>query len=99
MNSALYFGLLMIVLAGSFAGLQTQLRKVQLAQSRIESKLNTVLSELGVMPTPASDPRMARIMELAQQGKKIQAIKEYREITGTGLKEAKDAVEALHPPM
>ncbi|MET8150563.1 ribosomal protein L7/L12 [Actinoplanes sp. NPDC049668] len=26
-------------------------------------------------------------------GRKIQAIKEYREATGTGLKEAKDAVE------
>lgn len=35
------------------------------------------------------------ILSLMQQGQKIQAIKLYREHTGTGLKEAKEAVEAL----
>ena len=30
-----------------------------------------------------------------EQGKKIQAIKVYRELTGVGLKEAKDAVERM----
>ncbi|MFD1273494.1 ribosomal protein L7/L12 [Streptomyces kaempferi] len=32
---------------------------------------------------------------LVRDGKKIQAIKEYREFTGVGLKEAKDAVERM----
>ncbi len=32
---------------------------------------------------------------LIQSGQKIEAIKQYRERTGSGLKEAKDAVEAL----
>jgi ribosomal protein L7/L12 len=40
----------------------------------------------------ASDPRL---IELLQTGKKINAIKLYRELTGTGLAEAKDAVERL----
>jgi ribosomal protein L7/L12 len=37
----------------------------------------------------------AEIVSLLGQGRKIQAVKLYRERTGVGLKEAKDAVEAL----
>lgn len=35
------------------------------------------------------------IVDLLRRGQKIQAIKIYRDRTGAGLKEAKDAVEAL----
>src|SRR3989304_1332236 len=35
------------------------------------------------------------VMELVQEGKKIEAIKRYRELTGLGLKESKDAIEML----
>lgn len=38
---------------------------------------------------------MDEIRSLATAGKKIEAIKLYRGLTGMGLKEAKDAVEAL----
>lgn len=38
---------------------------------------------------------MTEVRELVAQGNKIQAIKAYREHTGLGLKEAKDAVEGL----
>ena len=41
---------------------------------------------------PAADPRL---LELVQAGKKIEAIKLYRELTGVGLKEAKDAVDGI----
>lgn len=37
----------------------------------------------------------AALRELLRGGQKIEAIKRYRERTGAGLKEAKDAVEAL----
>lgn len=37
----------------------------------------------------------ARIFSLLQQGEKIEAIKLYRSIQQTGLKEAKEAVERL----
>jgi ribosomal protein L7/L12 len=37
----------------------------------------------------------SEVAELVSQGHKIEAIKLYRERTGTGLKEAKDAVEAV----
>lgn len=36
-----------------------------------------------------------QIVESLKQGNKIQAIKDYREATGAGLKESKDAIEAL----
>ncbi len=58
---------------------------------------------LPVLPDaePASDVGVdlsandARALELTCAGKKIEAIKLYRESHGVGLKEAKDAVEAL----
>ena len=40
----------------------------------------------------SEDPRL---VELIQSGKEIQAIKLYRELTGVGLAEAKDAVDEL----
>jgi len=36
------------------------------------------------------------VCDMAQSGNKIEAIKLYRQTTGAGLKEAKDAVEALN---
>ena len=44
---------------------------------------------------PASEGSLAEVHSLALQGKKIEAIKRYRELTGVGLKEAKDYVDAL----
>ncbi|WKX74234.1 ribosomal protein L7/L12 [Streptomyces sp. XD-27] len=41
------------------------------------------------------DPELGRVAELARNGKKVQAIKVYREVTGAGLKEAKDAVDRM----
>lgn len=39
--------------------------------------------------------KIAEVQRLIHAGKKIEAIKEFREAFGTGLKEAKDAVEAI----
>ncbi|MEU5153566.1 ribosomal protein L7/L12 [Glycomyces sp. NPDC021274] len=66
------------------------------ALARIERKLDLVMQHLGLHDhaPPAPDP-LADVRHLARQGKKIQAIKVYREHTGVGLKEAKDAVEQL----
>ncbi len=38
----------------------------------------------------------ASVVQLARAGNLIAAIKEYREITGAGLAEAKKAVETIH---
>ena len=40
----------------------------------------------------SEDPR---VVELVQSGRQIDAIKLYRELTGVGLAEAKDAVERI----
>ncbi|MBI3866789.1 MAG: ribosomal protein L7/L12 [Planctomycetia bacterium] len=50
-------------------------------------------------PGPAVPPKAAdlekQVLDLMAADRKIAAIKVYREQTGAGLKEAKDAVEAL----
>jgi ribosomal protein L7/L12 len=50
-------------------------------------------------PTPPSarldDAAWQRMRELVRRGQKIQAIKVYRELTGEGLRDAKDAIDRL----
>ena len=60
--------------------------------ARIERKLDRIISHLGIeMDDGTRDP----VRELILQGRKIDAIKAYRERTGAGLKDAKDVVEAM----
>ncbi len=49
---------------------------------------------MGLSPSEAGG-RMGEVRSWLRQGKKIAAIKAYREATGVGLAEAKDAVESL----
>jgi hypothetical protein len=59
----------------------------------IERKLDLIMEHFDIaLPEP---PEAAGIVELMRAGKKINAIKLYRERTGVGLKEAKDFVERL----
>lgn len=62
----------------------------------VESKLDTIMTYLNLThPLPETDPRrMPEVMKLVQAGKKIQAIKVYRERTGLGLKRAKEAIDS-----
>jgi hypothetical protein len=59
---------------------------------RLERKLDLILTHLGLDLNPGVNPE---VIELMRSGKKIEAIKLYREQTGVGLKEAKDYVESL----
>jgi hypothetical protein len=52
-------------------------------------------SERQVEPSPDPDSLEGQVLALMEGGKKIEAIKLHRQQTGSGLKEAKDAVEAL----
>lgn len=60
-----------------------------------------VLMVIGLVVRRATDepiPRDitdAQIVDLARQGKRIQAIKWYRQLHDASLREAKDAVEAM----
>jgi ribosomal protein L7/L12 len=44
---------------------------------------------------PESHTLEGRVRALLREGRKIEAIKLYRDLTGTGLKDAKEAVEAI----
>jgi ribosomal protein L7/L12 len=60
--------------------------------SRLERKLDLLLRHSGVdLPATA----VAEATALMRAGKKIEAIKAYRELTGCGLAEAKAKVESL----
>ena len=73
---------------------------IQLLRSRInelEDRLNFLYRKLNIEYTnPNSDPLfLPQIQDALRHGNKIEAIKIYRELTGVGLAEAKQAVENL----
>jgi len=71
---------------------RTGSQAVDMRLQRVEKKLDAIISHLGVVMNLGVD---AQLIELVRAGKKIEAIKLYRESTGVGLKEAKDFVESL----
>jgi len=81
-------GLAMVV-AGS-RGQERRATAVRLAA--IERKLDLIMKHHGIIEPRIEEPDV--VQEL-MQGRKIQAIKIYRERTGVGLAEAKDAVEKI----
>ena len=69
-----------------------------LLQSRVrelEDRLQFLYGRLNIdYADPNSDPALApQVQEALRRGNKIEAIKIYRELTGVGLAEAKDAIE------
>ena len=69
------------------------------ALARIERKLDLVMQHLEIRDyAPTGPDPLAQVRDLARRGRKIEAIKAYRELTGVGLREAKDAVEGLDRP-
>jgi ribosomal protein L7/L12 len=60
--------------------------------AQLERKIDLILDHLGI---EHHDDFEEQLVSLLAQGQKIQAIKVYREATGSGLKDAKDAVEAI----
>ncbi|MER0480189.1 ribosomal protein L7/L12 [Streptomyces sp. Edi2] len=66
-------------------------KRQDLRLRRLERKVDLLLAHAGI--SEPEDPRMAELDALLAQGKKIQAIKVHREVTGSGLVEAKEAVE------
>lgn len=70
-------------------------RRIARADQRVrqvERKLDLMLDQFGLRE---EDTRMDKVAALVRDGKKIEAIKLYRDITGEGLKESKDAVERM----
>lgn len=77
-----------VILSIMFSTVISQLRN---EIKRTNSILEKIAKQIGV-PEPPVD---SVIKALVAEGKKIEAIKRYREITGVGLKEAKDYIDSL----
>jgi ribosomal protein L7/L12 len=74
--------------------------EVQLLRSRVhelEDRLKFLYNRLNIdYADPNSDPIYSpQIQETLRRGNKIEAIKIYRELTGLGLAEAKQAMDQL----
>lgn len=81
-----------LVLLFAVLSVQSGLTRAERRVARLERKLDLLLGHLGVRE---ETPRREEIAGLLREGKKVQAIKVYREATGAGLVEAKEAVEEL----
>lgn len=80
---------LVIVLLG------TRLNKIESKismLSRVDAKLDLLLKQSGLEYDPYKHLPPS-VVDAVQRGKKIEAIKRYREMTGVGLKEAKEFIE------
>ena len=73
---------------------RTRISELERRVARLEAQL-AALSTGGDVAPAATEGWMAEVEMLRRAGRTIHAIKLYREHTGVGLKEAKDAVEAL----
>jgi ribosomal protein L7/L12 len=72
--------------------------EMQLLRSRInelEDRLNFLYRRLNIeYADPSSNPVLSpQIQDALRRGNKIEAIKIYRELTGVGLAEAKQAID------
>lgn len=64
------------------------------ALSKLDAKLDLLLKQAGIDDDPRKNIPQG-VADALKRGEKIEAIRLYRGATGVGLKEAKDAVEAM----
>jgi ribosomal protein L7/L12 len=84
--------LLVLVLMLSLQWRLTEIERQVSRVARLDVKLDLLLKHAGVEydPYKALPPE---VINALQNGRKIQAIKLYREASGVGLKDAKDFIE------
>ena len=75
--------------------LQRQVRELEALVTLVAERAGIGGAELQAMRAEAEPGITPEITRLVQEGQHIAAIKAYRVETGAGLKEAKDAVDAL----
>ncbi|MCD9876847.1 ribosomal protein L7/L12 [Streptomyces guryensis] len=86
------FSLAILLLVFGIASIENRMSRADRRAARIERKLDLILGHLGLTE---QEPWSDEVNTLVRDGKKIQAIKVYREATGAGLREAKEAVDKL----
>ena len=63
---------------------------------RIERQVALISASLGIAyDYPVTTETPPEVIELVQSGNRVAAVKRYRDLTGVGLQEAKEAVDAL----
>ena len=75
--------------------LQTFERRTRERLERIEAQVKLISDRLGIPFDLPSSNLPIEVAGLVHEGKRIEAIKLYREMTGCSLEEARDAVAAI----
>ncbi len=90
---ALVFTVIALTIIGGMLRVSlVDIRKRVRILGRVDAKLDLLLKEAGIEFDPYKDlPR--EVVDAVQRGKKIQAIKRYRDASGAGLRVAKDFIE------
>ncbi|GGV36681.1 hypothetical protein GCM10010495_62270 [Kitasatospora herbaricolor] len=97
MDTALIVVLILVVALGLLvSGMESRLRRMDRRLTAMDRRLGLIIDHLGAHPADAGpEPALQQVAALLRDGKKIHAIKAYREITGAELREAKEAVERM----
>ncbi|MCX5055609.1 ribosomal protein L7/L12 [Streptomyces sp. NBC_00201] len=86
------FSLIALLILFGIGSIESRISRQDKRVARVEHKLDLILDHLGLRER---EPWADEVDALLRDGKKIAAIKVYREATGAGLKEAKEAVDKL----
>jgi ribosomal protein L7/L12 len=88
------FAILLIAVVAMVSAWRASIADLQRKFDRLADKLDLLLKANGIDPnSPAA--LSDRVRKAVADGRKIEAIKLYREETGLGLREAKDAVDKI----
>ncbi|MFC7303833.1 ribosomal protein L7/L12 [Streptomyces monticola] len=93
LSSAFFFVLVAALLCSGL--IERKIERADRRVARVERKLDAVMAHLGISEPDPLGTELSRVTDLLDRGRKIEAIKVYREVTGAGLKEAKDAVDRV----
>jgi len=74
---------------------ETEIMSLRSRVNELEERINFLYSKLGIAYGNNATLVDPRIIHAIRQGNKLEAIKIYRELTNTGLAEAKQAVEKI----
>jgi len=95
MSEAFLVTVVVVLACAVIVSVQTRLLALQRRLdrlSRMDGKLDAMLKHSGIRFDPL-DGLPAEALAALRQGRKIDAIKHYRQATGAGLAEAKDVIE------
>ncbi|MFH9863036.1 hypothetical protein [Streptomyces sp. NPDC017202] len=86
--------LLVIVMTGvtTIVTVESRASRLDKRIRGLERKLDVLLDHWGL---EAGDAALAEVVALARAGNDVAAIRKYREVTGAGLLEAKQAVDRM----